>query len=466
MQGAWKVGLLVIIFVGLLFGAYAILGKSFLAPKVNTFYADFADAAGAAQGTPVLMAGVKIGEVSKVDLASPKVARLTLQIERKYSIPVGSTASIQGSLIGIGQQPVVIVPPSNAAPALPPNSVISGDHPSGLDAFLPDVKTTLKELNKTLIATRGFLQDEKLKGGVEKLLDTSTKTVAQFGQIAEHANVLLGQNQSKIQAAVNDAAQAMGDIRKSTAIVAEFAKDPKWKNESIGLLDKLNATSAKAENLMENLNAFVTDPKLRQPISQAVNNTAQITDTGTRIAKNTEEITKNGIVMSQKAIEIEDKAKDLEDDARKVLDKLQSVFGFKKPSAALFGQVTGSFDLLRESHPGHTRTDLNFTIPIKNENLHLGLYDAFESNKINAELGKKFGENSELLYGVYASKPAVGVDYQLARRLFLRGDLFDVNNPRLDLRARVEFGSGFYGWLGVESVFKYNALVVGVGFRK
>ena len=57
MQGAWKVGLLVIIFIGLLFGAYAILGKNFLSSRTTRYYADFSDAAGATQGTPVLMAG-------------------------------------------------------------------------------------------------------------------------------------------------------------------------------------------------------------------------------------------------------------------------------------------------------------------------------------------------------------------------------------------------------------------------
>ena len=105
-------------------------------------------------------------------------------------------------------------------------------------------------------------------------------------------------------------------------------------------------------------------------------------------------------------------------------------------------------------------------MPLKGDNIHLGLYDAFESNKINAELGKKLGTNNELLYGIYASKPGVGVDYQLMRRLFLRGDLYDINSPRLDLRARLEFGNGFYGWLGLDQVFKSNALLIGVGFRR
>jgi hypothetical protein len=48
----------------------------------------------------------------------------------------------------------------------------------------------------------------------------------------------------------------------------------------------------------------------------------------------------------------------------------------------------------------------------------------------------------------------------------LRGDLFDINNPRADLRARFDLGGGFYGWLGASQVFKRNAVTVGVGFRK
>ncbi len=88
---------------------------------------------------------------------------------------------------------------------------------------------------------------------------------------------------------------------------------------------------------MDNLNAFVTDPKLRQPINETLDNTAKITDTGTRIAANTEVISKNGIIMSHKAIEIEDKAKGLEDDAKGVLNHLNSVFGPHHVSPLLGG---------------------------------------------------------------------------------------------------------------------------------
>ena len=56
MQGASKVGALVIVFGLLLYGAYAMLGQSLFAPKTKTYYADFTDAGGVTEGTKVLMA--------------------------------------------------------------------------------------------------------------------------------------------------------------------------------------------------------------------------------------------------------------------------------------------------------------------------------------------------------------------------------------------------------------------------
>jgi len=469
MQGAWKVGLLVLVFIALLFGGYSLLGQSLFAPKTDTYYAVFSDAGGAVAGTPVQMAGVKIGTVKDVELEGPKTARLELQIERKFTIPIGSKATISSALIGLSQSPVTILPPEKTvALKLPPGSTIPGIRSSPIESMLPEAKTTLTELNKTLTATRTWLEDQKLRGSITKLMDTTNKTAEQFAVLATHANALLGQNQVAINHAVADAAAAMTDLRKSAAIVAQFAGDKRWKNDLVSMTASLNRTTERADKLVENLNAFVSDPALRQSVQQTAANTAKISETGTRIAANTEEITKNGIVVSQKAIELADEAKDLAKSAKGVLERLQGVFGGGKvpsPTSFLSG-ITPSLDLIRESKPGHLRTDVNVALPLKDQTLHLGLYDAFESNKVNAELGKPIGTYGEFLYGIYASKPGVGVDYRIAPRLFLRGDFFDINNPRADLRARFEFGNGFYGWLGLEQLFRENAPLIGVGFRK
>jgi len=69
MQSATRVGFLVVVFVGLLVGAYAVLQRSFFAPKTKTYYAEFADAGGVTTGARVLMAGVEIGTVAGVELS-------------------------------------------------------------------------------------------------------------------------------------------------------------------------------------------------------------------------------------------------------------------------------------------------------------------------------------------------------------------------------------------------------------
>lgn len=455
------------VFVAMLYAGYLLLGASLIAPKTDTYFADFADAGGIGVGTPVLMAGVKIGQVQQIELSNPKMARITLGIDRQYQIPQGSTAQVQGSIIGLGQQPVTIVPPDHLTGMnLQPHSIILGSHPSPLENYLPDAQSTMSELKKTLVAARQLLQDEHLRGDITKILETSATTMEKFGTVADKANSLIGENQASINRAIASAATAMANIQKSTAIVAEFAKDPRWRQQSLSILDNLAGTSKRAEKLVDNLNAFVTDPKLRRPMDETLNNTAKITDTGKRIADNTEIISKNGIIMSQKAIEIEDKAKGLEDDAKGVLNRLGGVLGPHHVAPLLAG-VSASVDEIRESRPGHTRTDVNVNVPVgKGTDLDVGVYDAFESNKLNLELGHTFSPGSEFLYGVYASKPAVGVDYRIAPWLYLRGDLYNPNDPRADIRARILFGKGFYGWLGINSVFKYNAPLIGLGYEK
>lgn len=474
MQGAWKVGVLVVLFVGLVIGGYAVLGRSLFAPPGALYYANFADANGLTQGTSVQMAGVKIGAVKSVKLVNPQLAQVTMELKPEVHIPVGSSATLTSALIGIGDQPVNIVPPAKLTENyIPVGSTIPGVKTSAIENLLPDAKTTIKELNKTLVATQNLLQDQKLKNGVTQLLESSNKTVAQFGLLAQQANGLIGKNQATLQRAINTAALAVEDIRKSTQQVALLAQDQRWKDKAFKLMDSLNETAGHANKLVQSLDAFVNDPKLREPLNATLANTQQITesgtkiaDSGTRIAASTEEIAKNGIVISQKAIEFADKANQLADEAKTTLQKINGVFG-KKPSAGPLGNISASLDLVRETKPNHWRTDVEATVPLKDTTVHVGLFDAFETNKVTLQLGKQFGGgDGEFRYGIYASKPGVGVDYRLAPRLFARADLFDINNPRADVRMRYEFGNGFYGWLGLDHVLKYNGPVIGVGFRR
>src|SRR5437660_12757218 len=111
MQAATKVGVLVVAFVILLYGAYAILGRSLFAQPHARYYADFEDASGVVAGSQVLMAGLQVGTVTKTELLSPKVARVAMDLRPDVRVPIGSEAVIPGSLLTLTQGAVMISPP-------------------------------------------------------------------------------------------------------------------------------------------------------------------------------------------------------------------------------------------------------------------------------------------------------------------------------------------------------------------
>src|SRR5688572_16993526 len=134
MHGAWKVGLLVLVFAGLLVFAYTLLGRPLFVPERVDYYAKFEDAGGTASGTKVLMAGVPIGYVDEVKLAGPKLAVMTLKILPDIKIPTGSRAVISSSFIGLGDSPISIEPPAELTGAsLPVGATIAGMHRSAIE---------------------------------------------------------------------------------------------------------------------------------------------------------------------------------------------------------------------------------------------------------------------------------------------------------------------------------------------
>jgi ABC-type transporter Mla subunit MlaD len=323
-----------------------------------------------------------------------------------------------------------------------------------------------------LVATRKILENGALMTKVEKLLDTSSATMTKFASLADQAqglmakaNGLVGQNQPLIAQAMHNASAAMSDIRKSTAMLTELIRSGKYQEQVSTLLTQLNATAKKADDLMATMNGFVGDTKMQGDIKTTVANVSKISDSGTRIAANSEEITKNGITLSQKAIDLTDKANQIAEEAHIALQKITSFFtrGSGKPTIP---KIEVGLDLLRQTNPNHWRTDLTARVPIRENFVDLGLYDAFESNKVILQYGSPLTKSSDYRYGIFASKPSIGVDFRVAPRLSLRSDLYDINKPRFDLRTRLDFGNGFIGWLGIEKLFDRNAFVAGVGIRK
>jgi phospholipid/cholesterol/gamma-HCH transport system substrate-binding protein len=479
MQSAAKVGLLVVVFVGLLFGAYAALGRTLFAPKTDEYYAEFADAGGILPATTVQMSGVKIGSVTAVDLVGPRKAKVTFQIKDGMRLPIGSVATVATPLIGLGEVPLEIEPPPSSNGVLAPGSTLPGRKGGALDDILPDSKGTVQELTKTMAAVRKLLEDQGLKNRADKLLATSEKTIGEFGALAKTTNAMLAQNQASVARALQAASLAISDVRHVTYQVSTMLKDGKLQKDAKSIVAQLADVSKNANKLVTSMDKLVNDPKLRNPLANTMANVEDITEKGKGIAANTEKITAEGVEISKNVNQITKKAVPMMDTAQEVLTKataiedqlsgvMDKVGGFftRKPGPGPLANIGLSMDLMREDKPSYWRTDLGFVMPISDGTLHAGIYDAFGSNKLTLQLGKQATPELRYRYGIYAAKPGVGVDYRIAPKVTLRGDVWDINRLRADLRAGYDFGNGIVGWIGVDRLFDRNTATIGIGLRR
>jgi phospholipid/cholesterol/gamma-HCH transport system substrate-binding protein len=483
MQSAAKVGLLLVVFIGLLIGGYAVLGRSLFGRATQTYYADFSDASGIAPGTQVLMAGVKVGSVGTIRLVNPKLARMSLLLDKDVQVPTGTVAMLPSSLIGLGSSPVELTPPAQLTGGnVRPGSVLPGRKGGPLDNVLPDADKTVAEFTKTLTAVRKLLEDQRLQQDVKELIRTSTTTIDRFGKLANNVNYQLATNQASVQRAIIKGTQAVADVQQVTAAVVRLVNEGKIQGNVKEILAELTSASRRADQLVANMNKLVTDPSLPRTTRNVADitetgksiaaNVNQITETGKAVATNTEAITRNGVTISQNAITLTEKANVIADNAIEIEKQLQGVLerigGFftRRPGTGRGFSFTTEMDLIHESDPGRFRTDLSINIPTGGGRVNAGFYDAFESNKLILQYGKDVTGSLGYRYGIYGSKPAVGVDYQIAPRAYLRTDLWDINNARFDARLRYEFGNGLVGWVGMDRIFRDNAPTFGIGIRR
>ena len=469
MQAAWKVGLLVVVFVGLLVATYAVLEKSFFAKPTDDYYVVFDNAGGLEPGARVLFAGVQIGAVTKVELITAGQAQATIAVEKNYQIPVGSRAVLPTSFISIGDRQVEIMPPPNAEKVamLKPGDKIPGSLASPLANLIPNSEKTVEELNKTLVAFRELVQDPELKKSLTSLMGSSEKTAASFGGLADRMDALLARNTDQFETMLATTATSLENLQAVSYQVRKLVESGDIQDRTVKLLDNLNAAVESGQKLVAEMSSLAGDPEMRSNMKETLANVKTMSESGTRIASNAETITQNGVTVSDEAVKLARKANELAEKVDSLIETFKTTLErFKSGGTGLVNDTHFTADLVRETDPGRLRTDLNVIFPFGQERLQVGLYDAAESNKLNLQFGRDVSKSMALRYGVYASKPAVGVDYALAPRLNLRSDLFGLNEPQLDFRLAYQYGQDLSAWLGIERIFQRPMAAFGIGIKK
>lgn len=236
----FRVGIFVLAAM-ILLGVLIMLFGSFptMLRRHNEYTVTFLDAPGVSPGTPVRRAGVRIGEVKKVQLDdAANEVHLDLLIEREHPLYEGDEPVLVHGLL-TGDTSIDLVAqrqknrPQDLTP-IPPGSELKGKNQADVSTLLnqtsgmvPRAEESLIQINKTLqrLDRMSPLIEDTLREyrdlaravresvpDLRRTNDEAQITLRNIGKIAERADVLLQTNQDRIVKMIENASDTMGRI--------------------------------------------------------------------------------------------------------------------------------------------------------------------------------------------------------------------------------------------------------------
>jgi phospholipid/cholesterol/gamma-HCH transport system substrate-binding protein len=263
--------LVLLFIVGLGVGGYILSNQRFYLPKwvpiVGSDYVKYkaefqtAKSVTPGQGQTVNIAGVKVGEITKVDLVNGR-AVVTMSIKRKYTPIYKDATALLRPKTGLEDMLIELTPGSRTAGKLPPSE------PVPINQTLPTVQADeilaaldgdTRDYLRLLVAGAG----EGLKGNAEKL-SADFKRFSPTGRDLLKITKKLAERRENIRHSIHNfslLSQALGNkdkelsrlVGSSNAVFRAFADQDQRLRETLGLLPgTLQATNvglAKANRL-------------------------------------------------------------------------------------------------------------------------------------------------------------------------------------------------------------------------
>jgi len=243
-------------------------------------YALFPWGAGLKNGQPVLLAGVNIGFVSKVELVPNGTLLVTLAVNKEYKIPAGTTASVEPNGI-FGDQLIALSPKLLVTTYLPERDTIpTGKGSATTGQVLSKADSVAAEAQTIIAAVRAeFVTD----GGIAEIRKAITELSAltsQLGTIATEQSRELTTTQRQLRATLaavdssvvdstlrafrtssTNLAQLTGDLEKTRAQVSSILfKVDSGPGTAARLLND-PAVYARIDSLLLRLDELVADVK-------------------------------------------------------------------------------------------------------------------------------------------------------------------------------------------------------------
>jgi phospholipid/cholesterol/gamma-HCH transport system substrate-binding protein len=409
----------------------------------------FPDALGIREQARVYLAGVEVGEVQEIWLTSDLQARVRLAVRKEVRIPEDSVAVVMSPGIAGVDKMIALVPGKSPVEAQE-GTVLRGTKEPGISDLAPVAQETLQEVQRLVRSVNALIADPEMQAGIRQTLNNVEQASARLTVLLEQARALLASTGRSLDAVVQDA-------RRSTRMLPEVVADLE------ALLKQSRELVRTAQRATESLDRLVSDEQLQQNLRDVAREmnawSARLNRIAEDIGKYTgdEELRENvrGTVAEARATLTE---------ARQATERINRfVERLIQPGRLSIRPTEVSLDVYGLLRDGSFRTDLTLSFPYRdNRFFYLGVFDVTESNKFILQYGSQLAPTLDLRYGLYASKPGVGVDWRFTPRLHLRADVFDPNDLQINTRAKIQLNTDWSLWVGIDSLFGQNQPVLGV----
>ncbi len=254
----------------LLAAAIAVIG---VAPRINRTHvvAYFDNSNGIFVGDEVVVLGVKVGQIDKIE-PQPKSAKITFWVDEKYKVPAEASAVMLSPKL-ITSRAIQLTPAYTGGPTLTDGAVIPQTR-TAVPVEYDDLRVQLEKLTGSLQPTEaggtspfGELINttaDNLRGQGAQTRDTIIKLSEAVSALGDHSSDIYGtvKNLSTLVSALHDSSDLMHQLNTNfAAITALLANDPDEVGRAVSDLN--TAVTDVAGFVAENRETFgITSDKL------------------------------------------------------------------------------------------------------------------------------------------------------------------------------------------------------------
>jgi phospholipid/cholesterol/gamma-HCH transport system substrate-binding protein len=254
-----KVGLLAVVALVALAIGFNFLRGSNLLSSDRTYYAIYPNVSGLNVGAPVILNGIKVGQVKNLELQpeANNSIKASLELEKGIQLGDSTKAGLSGTLLGSKTITLLLGADSkkfNGGETLKTTTAVSIT-----DVVQQRATILLDTVNSTLSHINGFLNKDAQTNIQGTLVGARAST--------EALQKLIVSNQANINQITRNLAQMSAALNKSTAKLDRIASNFTQLSDSLKTapvgpaLRSLNATLAQAQTSLKGVNTALTDQK-------------------------------------------------------------------------------------------------------------------------------------------------------------------------------------------------------------